>query len=165
MNQWDGFMSGDDIQDIRYSLFFEGIFENIYVLDNDVSLDVGQEFIRKINDFTVTPSFFFTLQYPTPNGRVRVNLHNGMLFISKGFRFGPSGPTFDTDAFIKASLPHDALYAAIRAKKLHPDFRNAADKVLMRYCQAFGMSKLRAWWVYAGVRSFGWLHTKPNKRI
>jgi hypothetical protein len=81
----------------------------------------------------------------------------GALRIAKGYAWdGPSGPTLDTANFMRASLAHDALYQLMREGLLdHNLHREAADRILQSLCREDGMSALRAWWVYQGVRLFG----------
>ena len=59
-------------------------------------------------------------------------------------RDGPSGPTLDTRDFIRGSLVHDALYQLMREGLLDHSIHRED-----------GMTALRAWWVYQGVRLFG----------
>ncbi len=82
---------------------------------------------------------------------------NGRLKLNKGYAWdGPSGPTLDTRNFMRGSLVHDALYQLMRMEKLsHERHREAADDELRRICREDGMSPIRAWWVYQGVRQFG----------
>lgn len=81
---------------------------------------------------------------------------NGNLTISKGYAWdGPSGPTIDTNTFMRGSLVHDALYQLIRLGLIGAVCRDHADKILMRICLEDGMNKIRAWWVYKGVKWFG----------
>lgn len=75
---------------------------------------------------------------------------------------GPSGPAFDTKSFMRGSLVHDALYDLMRGKRLPQDRRPAADLLLKRHCLEDGMNPIRAAWVYAAVRSFGWLAARPR---
>ena len=78
------------------------------------------------------------------------------LFIKKGYAWdGPSGPTFDTDTFMRGSLVHDALYNLLRTKDLRPQLRFQVDIVLRDICREDGMCRFRAWYVYKGVRLFG----------
>ncbi len=82
---------------------------------------------------------------------------DGTLTVKKGYAWdGPSGPTVDTANFMRGSLVHDALYQLMREGhldgKLH---RERADRLLQRMCVEDGMSSLRAWWVYLGVRFGG----------
>lgn len=81
----------------------------------------------------------------------------GALFIKSGYAWdGPSGPTIDTKNFMRGSLVHDALYQLMREK--HLDFhvhREPADRLLQEICKEDGMSAIRAWWVYQGVRVGG----------
>lgn len=81
----------------------------------------------------------------------------GLLVIKKGYAWdGPSGPTVDTDNFIRGSLVHDVLYQLMRMKHLSDELhRKTADKELKRICREDGMSSIRAWWVYESVRQFG----------
>ncbi|KAA3619948.1 MAG: DUF1353 domain-containing protein [Calditrichaeota bacterium] len=81
----------------------------------------------------------------------------GNLTITQGYAWdGPSGPTFDTRNFMRGSLIHDALYQLMREKLLDKDtHREPADRLLQSMCREDGMSKLRAWWVYKGLRIGG----------
>ena len=78
----------------------------------------------------------------------------GMLTLKDGFPTdGPSGPTFDTKNFMRASFFHDALYFLLRENLLHVhDARHLADKLLREICRKDGMTRIRAWWVYRAVR-------------
>ncbi len=91
---------------------------------------------------------------------------NGMLVIKKGYAWdGPSGPTFDTKNFMRGSLVHDALYQLIRIEKIDYDkYRNVADRELQRICIEDGMCRIRAWWVYQGVRFCGKKAARPENR-
>ena len=81
---------------------------------------------------------------------------NGNLTIKKGYAWdGPSGPTIDTPSFMRGSLIHDALYQLIREELVDFSWRKEADKELVRICKEDGMSALRAWWIYQGVRFGG----------
>ncbi len=82
---------------------------------------------------------------------------NGNIRIKKGYAWdGPSGPTIDTLNFMRGSLVHDALYQLMRMERLDNNFhREPADRLLQQMCKEDGMSSLRAWWVYQGVRLGG----------
>ena len=82
---------------------------------------------------------------------------DGALTVKKGYAWdGPSGPTFDTPNFMRGSLVHDALYQLMRERYLdHDQCRKPADKLLQKMCREDGMSALRAWGVYLGVRFGG----------
>ena len=57
---------------------------------------------------------------------------------------------------MRGSLVHDALYQLMRQGHLDPEeHREIADEELRRICQEDGMSAIRAWWVYQGVRLGG----------
>ena len=95
-------------------------------------------------------------------GFVRID-SNGLLSIRKGYAWdGPSGPTFDTKNFMRGSLVHDALYQLIREGKIGKEKRITADQILQEICLADGMSKIRARWVYTGVRFFGAGSAEPD---
>ena len=88
---------------------------------------------------------------------------SGLLIIKKGYAWdGPSGPTFDTKNFMRGSLVHDALYQLMREKKIGQDQKKRADEILREICLASGMSKIRAWWVYQGVKIGGKSSAKPD---
>ncbi len=88
---------------------------------------------------------------------------DGLLTIGKGYAWdGPSGPTFDTANFMRGSLVHDALYQLIREQKIRTDQRQRADEILQEICLEAGMSRIRAWWVYHGVRLGGAGAAKPD---
>lgn len=91
---------------------------------------------------------------------------DGKLFIKSGYAWdGPSGPTIDTRNFMRASLVHDALYQLMREGYLDGDiYRKKADLLLREHCMEDGMSAIRAWWVYQGVRFGGGPAADPDKR-
>ncbi len=91
----------------------------------------------------------------------------GKLTIKKGYAWdGPSGPAFDTKNFMRGSLVHDALYQLMREKPLVAGkFKKPADRLLEKVCIEDGMSKIRAQWVYYGVKIGGRPATDPaNKK-
>jgi len=80
----------------------------------------------------------------------------GGLIIRDGYAWdGPSGPTIDTKNFMRGSLVHDALYQLIRLGFLEHRDRDTADKFLQALCRQDGMSRIRAWWVYQGLKIGG----------
>ena len=81
----------------------------------------------------------------------------GLLTVKEGYAWdGPSGPTVDTLNFMRGSLVHDALYQLMRERFLnHDTCREPTDRLLQRICEEDGMSSIRAWWVYHGVRLGG----------
>lgn len=85
-----------------------------------------------------------------------VNLSpQGTLVISRGYCWnGASGPTFDTESSMRASLVHDALYQLIRQKKLSFEYRKLADDIFYAILLEDGMPKWRAWLWYQAVRKF-----------
>ncbi len=88
---------------------------------------------------------------------------DGELLIKTGYSWdGPSGPTIDTKNFMQGSLVHDALYQLMREGVLPQHLRKKADKILREVCIEDGMSKVRAWWVYQGVRIGGASSAKPD---
>jgi len=104
--------------------------------------------------------------------------HNGILFIRRFFPWdGPSGPTKwlcdrvpkwlrnkILKTILRGSLVHDGLYYLMRQGKLDIKWREQADKELKRICLEDGMSKLRAWWVYKGVRRFAKFAALPENK-
>ena len=90
---------------------------------------------------------------------------DGILTIKKGYAWdGPSGPTLDSRNFMRGSLVHDALYQLIRHEFLQTHWKDTADRELQRMCREDGMSAIRAWWVYRGVKWFGKPAVMPEAR-
>jgi hypothetical protein len=82
-----------------------------------------------------------------------LSLANGVLTCFSGYEWdGASGPAIDTANFMRGSLFHDALYQLMHEGVIPWKNRKRADKILREICLADGMSKIRAWWVYVGVR-------------
>ena len=81
---------------------------------------------------------------------------DGTLIIKAGYAWdGASGPAIDTKNFMRPSLVHDALYQLLRERHLGYFYRQVADQLLYDQCREDGMTKLRAWYVYKAVRTFG----------
>lgn len=90
---------------------------------------------------------------------------SGNMTIRAGYAWdGPSGPTIDTKTFMRGSLIHDALYQLMREDLLSQKWRLEADEELRRICRLDGMNKLRAWWVFKGVR-FGGLKSASAENM
>lgn len=86
---------------------------------------------------------------------------DGVLLIRRCYAWdGPSGPSIDTENFMRGSLVHDALYQLIEYQHLTMNDRLKADKLLRKICRQDGMSLFRAWYVYRVVRAFGGLYRK-----
>jgi len=95
-----------------------------------------------------------------------LSLEDGYLVISSGYAWdGPSGPTIDTKNFMRGSLVHDAFYQLMRQGIIPRKHKDAADLELQRMCLEDGMSSIRAWWVYRGVKRFGMQSTISNRDI
>ncbi len=96
-----------------------------------------------------------------------INLYKGDLTIYHGYAWdGPSGPTIDTKNFMRGSLVHDALYQLIREDFLKESvYRKLSDEVLRKICIEDGMWRLRACWVYYGVRFGGKLAATEDKPV
>ena len=63
---------------------------------------------------------------------------------------------------MRGSLVHDAPYQLMREQHLGQEHREYADRLLREICVAAGMSQIRAWWVYQGVRLGGASSAKPD---
>ena len=88
---------------------------------------------------------------------------NGLLTVRKGYAWdGPSGPTIDTPNFMRGSLVHDVLYQLMREELIPQEHREYADKLLREICLEDGMSQIRAWVVYQGVRLGGASGAAPD---
>lgn len=121
---------------------------------------------RRKYKYTLTESYVQNIEiYPKEKlGNRFLNLNeDGELFLASGYSWdGPSGPTIDTKNFMKGSLVHDALYQLMREEYLEQVYRKYADQLLREMCVNVGMSNIRAFFVYWGVRIFGKNHTKPD---
>lgn len=108
---------------------------------------------RLHKDYQVHIGFFGT---KAERGNDYVWLDHGFLTIHEGYAWdGPSGPTFDTRTWMRASLVHDALYQLIREDHLPRSLRKKVDQLMYEHLLEDGMWKPRARWSYAGVRLFG----------
>lgn len=87
----------------------------------------------------------------------------GLLVIKAGYAWdGPSGPTIDTNTFMKGSLVHDVLYQLIREQKLSHDYRVIADQILYDLCREDNMNYFKAKAVYYAVRWFADPASSPS---
>jgi len=78
---------------------------------------------------------------------------NGVLVVRAGYAWdGPSGPALDTKNSMRGSLVHDAWYQLMRQRLLGGHCREIADDFLYDVLVADGMSKVRAWFWWRGVR-------------
>lgn len=115
-----------------------------YQLTDDYTTDT------KLRGFGLIDTRYIALQ---PHGR---------LLIRAGYAWdGPSGPTIDTQDFMRASLVHDALYQLMREGHLPAHCRREADRMLRLLCREDGMPVIRAWLVWLAVRLFG----APSARL
>lgn len=88
---------------------------------------------------------------------------DGWLTIKAGYAWdGPSGPTWDTPDFMSGSCIHDALYQAMRQRRLHQEWRAQADKELIRACKRAGMPWWRRRYVLWALRRFAAFAAKPR---
>jgi hypothetical protein len=88
---------------------------------------------------------------------------NGTLLIKKGYAWdGPSGPAIDTKDFMRGALVHDAIYQLMRDWGLDRNLRSIADRIMRDICILDGMSKIRAYYTYLGVRAFGGPSSKAS---
>lgn len=80
---------------------------------------------------------------------------NGLLTCEKGYAWdGASGPAFDTDTFMRASLVHDAFYQLMRLGQIDRSHRGYADRLMKQICLDDEMWFLRAHWCYQAVKNF-----------
>ena len=106
----------------------------------------------------VRPRDLIETEYITLSVRGRLDIRSGYAWD------GPSGPTIDTPNFMRGSLVHDSLYQLIRMELLSPGWRVMADQELERICREDGMSWIRGWWIYLGVRIGAGYAADPKRR-
>jgi len=89
---------------------------------------------------------------------------DGTLTVYHGYAWdGPSGPTIDTQDFMRGAMVHDALYQCMRDYGLDREkYRSVADATMRKLCLEDGMSSFRAWYTYHAVRLFGDKSAKPE---
>jgi hypothetical protein len=68
----------------------------------------------------------------------------GVLIISYGYGFDPSGPTIDTKSSLRGSLEHDALYELMRLGLIPLSLLDVVNDRLEIVCKEDGMLDLRA---------------------
>lgn len=126
-----------------------------YVLQERVSIQLIIQMPHQPND---------TAAVVGPGGSIIARLSgDGVLTIEPGYAWdGPSGPAIDTPDFMGASLVHDTLYQMIRLGLLPHDWRAIADDIMHRLCLGAGMSRIRAWWCWVGVRKGAWYAALPS---
>lgn len=82
---------------------------------------------------------------------------DGLMTINAGYSFdGASGPAIDTENFLRGACAHDVPFQAAQlCYPLPKDWREKANKMLVRLTREDGMSWIRCKWVYAAVSMFG----------
>lgn len=96
------------------------------------------------------------------NGFYYLSIRKGWLQISKGYAWdGPSGPTIDTENWMRASLVHDALYQLMRERVLDLKMRLPSDNFMYSILRQDEMSWIRAVIAWKIVRWFGESSARP----
>jgi len=92
------------------------------------------------------------------------SLDHGILMAKNGYEWdGASGPAIDTANFMRGSCLHDLLYQLMREGVIDRKYRKRCDQIMREICLEDGMSKIRAWWVYSGVRIGAGVSAKRRK--
>lgn len=113
-----------------------------------------------VEEYTVKTSIFPAYEIITEY--IALSL-DGVMIIKQSYAWdGPSGPTYDSINFMRGSLVHDAFYQLMREGHLHSSLRDHADRELQRMCIEDGMWRIRAWWVYQGVKLGGAKSVTPE---
>jgi len=88
---------------------------------------------------------------------------DGWMTLRAGFESdGPSGPTIDSDNFMRGAWVHDGLYWLLRNWLLPPFYRFVADIIIYLIVREDGMSKMRAGMVFQGVLRGAQTAAMPN---
>jgi len=119
-------------------------------MGNSIKYSYGGKYKWHLDE---TNSYHVGIPLDPPYLSEYLSLKDGILTCFANYEWdGASGPAIDTANFMRGSLFHDALYQLMRERVISWEYRKKADKVLREICLADGMSKIRAWWVYMGVR-------------
>lgn len=90
----------------------------------------------------------------------------GELTLKSGYASdGPSGPTKDTNTFIRGAFGHDGKYQLLRMGLIGNHWREIADQELRADCLKDGMNRFRAWYVYKLVQICGKSAADPANRM
>ncbi len=103
---------------------------------------------------------------PAPIGNEFIEITaEGVLTIRKYYAWdGVSGPVMETQANIKASLVHDALYQLMREGKLdHLLYREWSDRLFMDMCRRGGVNDRIAALYFKALHLFGAKNAKPRE--
>ena len=140
-----------DFSEMRYYRMRKALFTFVYVLTDEFNCTLPK---RSAPKFTGQDAF--------------VVYENGKLTIKAGFAWdGPSGPSIDTKAFIRASLVHDALYRLMSKGVIQANETNRyfSDLVMKALNLAGGMTRFRAWYTFLAVHFFGKKHSKRRRKV
>jgi len=88
----------------------------------------------------------------------------GNLTVKSGYAWdGTSGPVFDTDNNLRASLVHDALYQLMRKRNLtQKEHKDKADKLFSKMCKEDGVPSAVAQVYYKMLKKLGKPSTDPK---
>lgn len=114
------------------------------------------------------PAYFQTQIYPTRKiVTPLVELwEDGTLIVREYFSWdGASGPTWDNDSNMRASLAHDALYYLMRQGFLSLKWRKEADRLLKRLMLEDGSWECRAKYYFWAVTNFAKTAAKNKRKI
>lgn len=126
-----------------------------YRLDREYRVEIA---IRPSNDINTTFIDLFS---------------DGQLVIKQDYGWdGPSGPTIDSDTFMRGALVHDSLHQLLRegvfgvpGSTTWESARKAADMEMRRLCKEDGMGYLRRFYTYNAVRKFAASAAKPGDGV
>lgn len=99
----------------------------------------------------------FTLPFLLPDfeGKM-IDIVHGVMIVRAGYLWdGPSGPTYDSQDVLRASLAHDALYELMRRGIIDQVHKKNADDYYHKLMINAGVSPLRARVHLLGLRRFG----------
>lgn len=122
---------------------------------------------RKISSYKyqlVEPERVFTKDLPDIDHDIWVSIKREIMTISEGYMWDGATVAIDTEAFMRASLVHDALYQLIREGRLDKSYKGYADNLMHQICLEDGMSRIRAWYVYLGVKWGGGKSIKAKSK-
>lgn len=111
-----------------------------------------------VNYKTTEPLFYNTglmLVIPIDHPQFKIG-GDGWMEVYEGYTFDGASGGIDSECFMRGACGHDVIYQSHQLGfDLPKDWKEKADRMLIRLCREDGMSWIRSQWVYQAVKLFG----------